>query len=421
MKDRDISRRRFFKSSATLGAALAVSGVSAFDAKPKACQPPAEKKTFNIVHRREEDKHQIKNYRPLGNLGWKVSDISFGTVGFSDPAVLKYALDCGINYIDTAYTYGNGAAEIAIGEVIKDRRKDVFLTTKVNGAAFKADDLRKALMESLDTSLERLQTDHVDCIMIHGGSPEQVTRDEVFDFFEKAKKDGKVNYLGTSGHDASVAEAIEAAVKTGQYSVVMPAFGYYTEQKNAEYLAEAAKKGLAVVAMKAMGAAYNAKVKDWERQNIKDRSAKYTYEFAQAAFSWVLSHEFVSCLVIGMRNMDHVSTYVPLSGSEHGSQQRKVLEYYGKLYERDYCRIGCGECLSACPHHVSIDDILRFDMYFDNYGMEKVGMEEYARLESHRRAIPCLGCDAPCETRCPYHVRIKQKLAIAHQHLTMSA
>jgi len=410
MKKENISRRKFFKSSAILGTVLAVSGTSAFDTK----------KIFNIIHDREEDKHQIKNYRPLGNLGWKVSDISFGTVGFSDPAVLNFALDCGINYIDTAYTYGNGAAETAIGEVMKKRRKEVFLTTKFNGAAFHSDNLREALIESLDTSLKRLQTDHVDCIMVHGGSPEQVLKEEIFDVFEKAKKSGKAKYLGVSGHDPQTPRAIEIAVETGQYSLVMPAFGYYTAQKNAEFLTEASKKGVAVVAMKTMGAAYNAKVKDWERQNIKERSAKYTYEFAQAAFSWVLSHEFVSCLVIGMRNMDHVKTYVPLSGSEHGCQQQKVLEYYGKLYEREYCRIGCGECLSACPHRVAIDDILRFDMYFENYGMEKVGMEEYARLESARRAMRCFECDAPCEESCPYCVRIKEKLTTAHQHLTMS-
>jgi predicted aldo/keto reductase-like oxidoreductase len=410
MINRSISRRKFFKSSAALGAVLSIPAISNFDTK----------RIFNIIHQREEDKHQIKDYRPLGNLGWKCSDVSFGTVGFSDAAVLNFALDCGVNYIDTAYTYSGGAAETAIGEIMKKRRKEVFLTTKFNGAAFKSDNVRKALTESLDTSLKRLQTDHVDCVMVHGGSPEQVLQEEVFEVFERAKSDGKVRFLGTSGHDDQIPEAFKAAIESGKYSIVMPAFGFYTEKENADYLGEAAKKGLAVVAMKVMGAAYKAKVKDWEKQDTKQRSAKYTYEFAQAAFSWVLSHEFVSCLVIGMRNMDHVKTYVPLSGSEHGYRERRTLEYYGKLYEKEYCRIGCGKCLPACPYNVAINDILRFEMYYDNYGMEKVGMEEYARLEDERRATRCSDCDAPCEQNCPYQLGIKNKLAIAHEHLTMS-
>ncbi len=135
-----ISRRNFI-GAAALGSVAASSGLAS-DGLPK---------------------------RLLGRTGARVSILAFGSGGrFLDLdeekgfEALNHALDLGIDYIDTACAYGNGASEQRIGKVMKTRRKEVFLATKVSDR-----DAGKA-MRSIEGSLERLQTDHVDLLHVHG-------------------------------------------------------------------------------------------------------------------------------------------------------------------------------------------------------------------------------------------------------------
>lgn len=375
-------------------------------------------RSFNINTRFSGVDYHIKNYRPLGNLGYKVSDIGFGTVGFSDSAVLNFALDCGINYIDTAYVYSNGRAEEAVGEVMKNRRREVFLTTKFNTAAFRMADIKGGLEESLNRSLKRLKSDYVDCVMVHNGKVWDVEREELLEFFHRARKEGKVRFLGLSGHGGHTPEAMDKAMETGEYSVFMPAFGYTTYKGVAESMKKASEKGIAVVAMKTLAAAYEARIKGWEKQvygGFNPRINRFSRDFAASAFSWVLKHDFVSNLVIGMRNIEHVRKYVPASGNEYGQRDEQLLKSYTQSIEENYCRIGCDKCLNYCPNNVAIDDILRFDLYFRNYGIEEEARMHYAALANEKQALSCFKCSAPCDKRCVYGVPIKKKLTKFHE------
>jgi len=135
-----ISRRNFI-GAAALGSVAASSGLGA-DGLPK---------------------------RLLGRTGARVSILGFGSgrrfLELDEEKgiqVLNHALDLGINYVDTAYLYGNGVSEQRVGQVMKTRRKEVFLATKVSDR-----DAEKA-MRTIAGSLERLQTDHVDLLHVHG-------------------------------------------------------------------------------------------------------------------------------------------------------------------------------------------------------------------------------------------------------------
>lgn len=107
--------------------------------------------------------------RVLGRTGARVSMIAMGCgsrfLAYGNPdaaiAALNLALDLGISYLDTAYGYGSGKSETWVGEVMKTRRKGVFLATKIN--ARKPDEVKKIL----DGTFKRLQTDHVDLIHVH--------------------------------------------------------------------------------------------------------------------------------------------------------------------------------------------------------------------------------------------------------------
>ena len=103
---------------------------------------------------------KIKEYRTLGRTGFEVSDISSGYVNI--PEILDRLLDAGVNYIDTGESYRN---EQMIGDVIKKRdRKKLFITTKLY---FKEDEGKKKFLERTRKCIERLQTDYLDCMMIH--------------------------------------------------------------------------------------------------------------------------------------------------------------------------------------------------------------------------------------------------------------
>jgi len=108
----------------------------------------------------------IKSYKILGRTGFQVSDIGIGQP--PSEAVLKAALESGLNYIDTAEQYGNGNNEKLIGRVIKDfDRKKIFISTKIyeESGAYKS---RQDVVERIRKAVERLQTDYVDCVILHG-------------------------------------------------------------------------------------------------------------------------------------------------------------------------------------------------------------------------------------------------------------
>ena len=121
----------------------------------------------------------LKEYRTLGRTGFKASDISTGGPG--DEALLSALLDAGVNYIDNAESYWNGKCESIVGTVMKGRdRKKVFLTTKqvihpYPGMPYKEEEnTKEGIKKRFYKSLERMQTDYADCLMIHSVPDEKV-------------------------------------------------------------------------------------------------------------------------------------------------------------------------------------------------------------------------------------------------------
>jgi aryl-alcohol dehydrogenase-like predicted oxidoreductase len=137
--------------------------------------------------------------RPLGRTGHNVRIFSLGgqatleTEGKTDEAmaIINRALDLGVNYIDTAERYGRGVSETYIGQVMKDRRDEVFLATKTRDRSY---DLS---MRNLEESLKRLQTDHLDLWQLHNVRT-QKDLDQIF--ASEARDEKVVRFLGITGH-----------------------------------------------------------------------------------------------------------------------------------------------------------------------------------------------------------------------------
>ena len=160
-------------------------------------------------------------YRTLGRTGIKVSPyclgaMMFGAVGGNpdhDDAIriIHKALDAGINFIDTADRYSQGESEEIVGKALKGRRDNVVLATKVNNPM--GDDpnqqgnSRRWLIREVETSLRRLQTDHIDLYLIHRPSPD-TDIEETLSALTDLMRSGKVRAIGSSTFPAS--EIVEA-------------------------------------------------------------------------------------------------------------------------------------------------------------------------------------------------------------------
>jgi len=144
-------------------------------------------------------------YRTLGHTGEKVSIVGVGGYHLGRPSeeeslrIIRTALDQGVNFLDNCWDYNGGVSEERMGKALRDGyRKKAFLMTKIDGHT------KRAAQQQLDESLRRLQTDHVDLLQFHevirDTDPEQIFSQGGMDAVLEAKKQGKVRYIGFTGH-----------------------------------------------------------------------------------------------------------------------------------------------------------------------------------------------------------------------------
>ena len=163
---------------------------------------------------------------PLGKTGLKISDISFGgaTLHRGDEDVVRHAFDRGINYFDTAETYTGGESETVIGNALKGKRDKVYLTSKTLAGP---SDSKETMMASLEGSLGRLQTDHVDVYFNHAiNDVERIKNPEWHEFTELAKKQGKIRFAGMSGHAGHLIECLDWGIDSGRFDVILCAYNF---------------------------------------------------------------------------------------------------------------------------------------------------------------------------------------------------
>ena len=367
------------------------------------------------------DTPSVKSYREIGKTGLKMSDISFGAGKLSAASMVLRAVDSGINYFDTAPDYGQ--SEKTIGEAMaKIKRDKVIITSKLCTPQPYPGHLplgtkKKDYIASVEGSLSRMKTDYLDFCFVHAigemnkdleSEKKRLLSDEMFEAVADLKKAGKVRFLGTSSHGPNnMEELLMIAVKSGSFDVIQPSFNFMKFPKLPEVMKEAHKRGIGVIAMKTLAGA-------------KDMKVEGNAEFSHAAFKWVLKHPEVSGLIVTMKTASDIELYLKASGAKFTAADKKVLDQYASLYGSQYCRTGCGECERLCPLGVEIASVMRYRMYFMDYGMEKRAMESYALLK--RNAAACINCaDPACVGSCPHGLPVKEMLCDAHESMSFSA
>jgi predicted aldo/keto reductase-like oxidoreductase len=136
--------------------------------------------------------------------------------------------------------------------------------------------------------------------------------------------------------------------------------------------------------------------------------------YSQAAIRWTLGNPHINACIVTMSTFSHVDEYVAVSGTPLQRGDSPVLSHYRLEAGPHYCRVSCGQCLSACPKGVAVNEVLRYAMYFENYGMEKNAVDLYRQLDPARKPAACLSCVGPCEAACPHGLAVKAKLIRSH-------
>jgi aryl-alcohol dehydrogenase-like predicted oxidoreductase len=312
-----VSRRRFLKAAGA-GAALALGAGDG---------AAAEKATLS--------------QKVLGKTKVKVPVLGLGTApaGFrpEKEAVKFYhqCIDSGLTYIDTAPEFaGYGKAQVYLGQVLKERRKEVFLVTKCfepNG--------EKAL-QLLKKNLAELKVERADLVYAHSigddkMSPEKIyAADGVCKALEKARRDGLTRFIGVSGHCRP--DRFLKALKEWDYDVQMNAVSlvarhiYNFEEK---VWPEAAKKKIGLAAMKIFGGASGSPMNDKKEA----KGARMPAELKQAALRYALGLADVTVVVVGIhdteelkQNLAWLKDHKPLSAEELKTLDKPTRELAGK-------------------------------------------------------------------------------------------
>jgi len=381
-------------------------------------------------------------YRKFGNLDFKVSALGFGAMRLptdgnihnsnrlssnivEDEAIrmIRYAIDQGVNYIDTAYPYHQGSSEIVTGKALKDGyRSKVKLATKSPVFLIKkGEDFNRYL----DEQLKKLQTDYIDFYLLHALSSDRwvntVQKLDILDYAETAKQAGKIKHLGFSFHDNFDA-FIEIIDGYDGWEFCQIQYNYMDIENQAgiKGLKYAAAKGLPVIIMEPLLGGRLANPPKEVLEIIK-KSGK-TYSSADLAFQWLWDQKEVSVVLSGMSNMEQVKeNLVSADHSGIGVLDPKDLETIELIREKYNERTiiactKCGYCM-PCPNNVDIPK--NFALYNDGitYDDLKSASVKYNNFfDKNKRADACIQC-RKCEEKCPQSIPISEWMVKIHKEL----
>ena len=388
MSEIKVSRRNFMKSTlvSVTGLPLLASGVLKQEEKVE--EKGGKKRKFI--------------YRTLGKTGIKLPVISMGGMYAIDPALFRAALDSGINHLETAHIHMAGKNEEMIGQVISGRPRDSFYIStkiwfphnKITGT-LSPEAKEETFLKMLDISLKRLGLDYVDFLCLHGGMSRQIAlHEKVLNGMEKAKKDGKVRFVGVSAH-RNEPEVIQACTDSKFYDFVMPSYNFkqkhYLEVREA--IARAAQAGLGIVAMKVMG-------------GTGPRSDILRPVNASAALKWVLQDPNVHTTIPGFTSFDHIDMDLAVM------EDLTLIDSEKDYLQREaslpglYCQ-GCGQCEKQCLARLPIPDLMRAYMY--TYGYRKPAMAQELVVSLGLPRHVCEDC-GQCPVKCSIGFDVSGKI-----------
>ncbi len=293
-------------------------------------------------------------YRRLGKSGLKVSEICLGTMTFGHGAdeteaerMVHLAWDAGVNFFDTANSYGDGESEIILGKALKGRRRDAVVATKFfnpMGAGPNDSGMSRVhIMQAIDDSLKRLQMDYVDIYYIHHVDT-QTPLEEMLRALDDLVRQGKVCYIACSNYQAwrlSEALWISKTHNLAQFVCYQPLYNLVVRDIEQELVPLCENEGLGIVVWSPLAGGfltgkykpgersqtgsrseegwafpqrYFAKNADVTLQTLLDVSSELEYSPAQVALRWVLEQPIITSAIVGARHTAHLEDNLGAAG-----------------------------------------------------------------------------------------------------------
>lgn len=371
-------------------------------------------------------------YRRFGKLNWKASILGFGAMRLptieddharidEDEAIamIRFAIDNGVNYIDTAYPYHGGNSETFLGKALQDGyRNKVKVATKMPTWLIKS---KQDMNKYLNEQLERLNTDYIDFYLFHGLNKERwqnLCRLNVLQWAEKKMEEGKFEYLGFSFHDEyRIFKKIVDAYDEWTLCQILYNYMDANHEAGTKGLKYAASKGLAVVVMEPIAGGRLATrphteiEKLWNEADMKRTPAEW-------ALLWVWNHPEVTVALSGMSSLTQVKENVKSAEQfRPGALSVKELNIINNVAKK-YRQLGfiqCTQCryCSPCPNGVDIPKIISFyNEFYMKDRDEKVRSRYTKSISPENRAKRCEKC-GKCEELCPQHLPIKKIVGAA--------
>ena len=292
------------------------------------------------------------HYRPLGKSNLQVSALCLGTMMFGDQtdraeaaAIVADAHAAGINYIDTADVYTTGASETMVGQLLKGQRNDWVLATKLGNKMGARPNQghysRSWMLQEIDASLARLQTDHVDILYMHRDF-NGMDLEEPLRALDAMLRAGKIRYWGVSNFRGwRIAELVRIARDIGMPGPVVcqPYYNLLNRMPEVEILPACSHFGIGVTSYSPIArgvltgkyAPGQAPAEDTRAgrgdkrmaetefreeslviaQKLKDHAEARGVTLAQFATAWVLAHHAVSAVIAGPRTLKQWQDYAP--------------------------------------------------------------------------------------------------------------
>lgn len=372
-------------------------------------------------------------YRKFGRHDIKVSNLGFGCMRFpleegaptqdshrinENEAIrmLRYAIDNGVNYVDTAYMYHKGESEGLVAKALKDGyRERVFLADKLPVWLVKEPaDFDRLLNEQL----ERLETDYIDMYLLHALNKRywKICQDNgALEFLDRALTDGRIRYAGFSYHDGP--DLFKEIVDAYPWSFCQIQYNYLDESNQAGRfgLEYAADKGLAVVIMEPLLGGKLAGPQPSEVQAIFDQ-AGFRRTAAQWALRWVWNHREVTTVLSGMSTFAQVEENLETARLAYpgslGPVELATLEAARNKYleKLEVPCTQCNYCLPCDAKGINIPQLFELYNQVALFGGKEEAQKYYQRLaENQRDASCCVHCGL-CEVKCPQGIEIPSVL-----------
>jgi len=391
MKNHEWNRREFIVKPILLAGAASVFG----KAESLLANPLIEKASSPILE------------RTLGRTGITLPVVSMGVMNADIPGLLRRGYELGIRHFDTAAVYQQGRNEEMVGNVIKEMgiRDKVVISTKQQSRNRPPNtaDAKQRFIEGVESSLKRLQMDHVDILYHHSvDSVESAQAEGPLEALQSLKKDGKTRFIGISTH--RTVDVLSEAIRLNVFDVALVTLNYTMAHDPGilTTIERATKSGIGIVAMKTQA---GGTVRP-DAKLPKDLPAVSQ----TALLKWVLNHGFITTAIPGFSTYEHLEQDFSVARNlAYTTEEERFLADRSFTARAEFCQ-QCGECREDCPKHVDIPVLMRSHMYAVQYRNTGMARQMLASTPPGRGLDACNSCES-CAATCRKTVQIGRKIA----------